>query len=74
VRLSRREAVHADVRSAIVFRIETFGADALESETPVLQAFVAETTEAGCGGCAAGRRAPWLATQVVDCRRPEEKE
>jgi hypothetical protein len=74
VRLSRCEAVHADVRSAIVFRIGTFGADAVEPETPALEAFVAETTEAGCGGHAAGRWAPWLAGQVVDCGRPEERE
>ena len=37
------EAALADVRSAIDFHIETFGADALESESPVLEAFVAET-------------------------------
>ena len=36
------EAV-ADVRSAIKFHIETFGADMLESQPPVLEAFVAET-------------------------------
>jgi len=33
----------ADVKSAIKFHIETFGNDALESESPVLEAFVAET-------------------------------
>lgn len=32
----------ADVKSAIRFHIETFGAEALESESPVLEAFVAE--------------------------------
>ena len=31
-----------DVRSAIEFHLETFGAAALESETPVFEAFVAE--------------------------------
>ena len=35
------EAV-ADVKSAIKFHIETFGADVLESQPPVLEAFVAE--------------------------------
>jgi predicted RNase H-like HicB family nuclease len=33
----------ADVRSAIQFHIETFGADAFMDESPVLEAFVAET-------------------------------
>ena len=32
----------ADVRSAIRFHIETFGADAFENDSPVLEAFVAE--------------------------------
>jgi len=32
----------ADVKSAIEFHIETFGAEAFISETPVLEAFVAE--------------------------------
>jgi predicted RNase H-like HicB family nuclease len=32
----------ADVRSAIEFHIETFGQAVLETETPVLEAFVAE--------------------------------
>lgn len=32
-----------DVRSAIQFHIETFGGSAFESESPVLEAFVAET-------------------------------
>jgi len=36
------EEALADVRSAIAFHIESFGADALEPETPVLEAFVAE--------------------------------
>lgn len=33
----------ADVKSAIEFHIETFGADILETEQPVLEAFIAET-------------------------------
>lgn len=33
----------ADVKSAIQFHIETFGTEVLESESPVLGAFVAET-------------------------------
>ena len=33
----------SDVKSAIHFHIETFGAEVLETETPVLEAFVAET-------------------------------
>jgi predicted RNase H-like HicB family nuclease len=33
----------ADVRSAIQFHIETFGADAFMDESPVLEAFIAET-------------------------------
>jgi len=37
------EAALADVRSAIRFHVETFGADVLETESPVLEAFVAET-------------------------------
>ena len=36
------ESALADVRSAILFHLETFGADALSDETPVLEAFVAE--------------------------------
>ena len=36
------EAALADVKSAIHFHIETFGKEVLESETPVLEAFVAE--------------------------------
>lgn len=32
----------ADVKSAIRFHLETFGADALEDESPVLEAFIAE--------------------------------
>lgn len=41
------EAALADVRSAIEFHIQTFGADALEPDPPVLEAFVAEATIAG---------------------------
>jgi predicted RNase H-like HicB family nuclease len=33
----------ADVRSAIEFHIETFGPDAFETDSPVLEAFIAET-------------------------------
>jgi predicted RNase H-like HicB family nuclease len=36
------EAV-ADVRSAIRFHVETFGADVLSEESPVLEAYVTET-------------------------------
>jgi predicted RNase H-like HicB family nuclease len=36
------EAALVDVKSAIQFHIETFGKEVLESETPVLEAFVAE--------------------------------
>lgn len=32
-----------DVKSAISFHIETFGTDVLEDESPVIEAFVAET-------------------------------
>jgi len=37
------EEALADVKSAIQFHIETFGKDVLNTETPVLEAFVAET-------------------------------
>jgi predicted RNase H-like HicB family nuclease len=37
------EEAMADVKSAIRFHIETFGNDVLDSESPVLEAFVAET-------------------------------
>ncbi len=33
----------ADVKSAIRFHIETFGREAFEEDSPVLEAFVAET-------------------------------
>jgi predicted RNase H-like HicB family nuclease len=32
-----------DVKSAIQFHIETFGTDELETESPVLEVFIAET-------------------------------
>jgi predicted RNase H-like HicB family nuclease len=32
----------ADVKSAIQFHIETFGSESLESDQPVLEAFIAE--------------------------------
>lgn len=41
------EAALADVRSAIAFHLETFGTDAFEAESPVLEAFVAEADVAG---------------------------
>jgi len=41
------EAALADVRSAIDFHIQTFGADAVEPDPPVLEAFVAEAVVAG---------------------------
>jgi predicted RNase H-like HicB family nuclease len=37
------EEALADVRSAIQFHIETFGPEVFEAESPVLEAFVAET-------------------------------
>ena len=37
------ETALADIRSAISFHIETFGDDAFENDSPVLEAFVAET-------------------------------
>ncbi|NKQ36075.1 MAG: type II toxin-antitoxin system HicB family antitoxin [Chloroflexi bacterium] len=37
------EEALADVKSAIQFHIETFGTDSLNVQTPVLEAFVAET-------------------------------
>ena len=36
------EEALADVKSAMRFHIETFGTEAIESESPVLDAFVAE--------------------------------
>ena len=32
----------ADARSAVAFHIETFGADVLDDENPVLEVFIAE--------------------------------
>ncbi|MDQ6788528.1 MAG: type II toxin-antitoxin system HicB family antitoxin [Acidobacteriota bacterium] len=37
------EEALADVNSAIRFHIETFGDEAFENDSPVLEAFVAET-------------------------------
>lgn len=36
------EAALADVRSAIAFHIATFGVAELESDTPLMEAFIAE--------------------------------
>jgi len=33
----------ADVKSAIRFHVETFGAEVLEGDSPVLEAFITET-------------------------------
>ena len=38
------EQALADVRSAIQFHLETFGAEALPEDSPVLEAFIAEAT------------------------------
>jgi len=40
------EEALTDVKAAIAFHIETFGAEVMESEAPVLEAFVAETAVA----------------------------
>ncbi len=40
---SSYEDALADVKSAIKFHIETFGKEVLETEPPVLEAFIAET-------------------------------
>jgi len=37
------EEALADVKSAIRFHIETFGEEVLETDSPVIEAFVAET-------------------------------
>lgn len=37
------EEALADVKSAIKFHLETFGDEALDPDSPVLEAFVAET-------------------------------
>jgi predicted RNase H-like HicB family nuclease len=34
----------ADVRSAIQFHVETFGGEALATDSPVVEAFIAEAT------------------------------
>jgi predicted RNase H-like HicB family nuclease len=36
------EEAMADVRSAIAFHLETFGPGVIESETPILEVFIAE--------------------------------
>jgi len=36
------EEALSDVKSVIRFHVETFGAESFESDTPVLQAFLAE--------------------------------
>ncbi len=36
------ESALADVKSAIAFHIETFGVEVFDTETPVLEAFIAE--------------------------------
>ncbi len=41
------DEVLADVKSAIRFHIETFGTDAFDLDSPVLEAFVAEARLAG---------------------------
>jgi predicted RNase H-like HicB family nuclease len=41
---STYEEALADVKSAIRFHIETFGAEVLRDDSPLLEAFVAEAT------------------------------
>jgi predicted RNase H-like HicB family nuclease len=36
------EAAVADLKSALKFHVETFGADTLEVDPPILEAFIAE--------------------------------
>ncbi len=36
------ESALSDVKSAISFHIETFGVDVFDTETPILEAFIAE--------------------------------
>ena len=38
------EEALADVKSAILFHLETFGKEVTEGEEPVLEAFIAETS------------------------------
>jgi predicted RNase H-like HicB family nuclease len=40
------ESALADVKSAIRFHLETFGQEALDTESPIVEAFVAETVVA----------------------------
>lgn len=40
------EEALADVKSAIAFHIETFGSDAFDPDSPVLEVFVTEATVA----------------------------
>jgi len=40
------EGALADVKSAIRFHVKTFGPDVLRGQTPVLEAFIAETSVA----------------------------
>lgn len=40
------EEALADVKSAIAFHIETFGAEVLQQESPIMEAFIAETAVA----------------------------
>jgi len=37
------EAAVADLKSALQFHVETFGAESLDVDPPVLEAFIAET-------------------------------
>lgn len=39
------EEALADVKSAIRFHIETFGEDALDTDSPLLEAFIAESSK-----------------------------
>jgi predicted RNase H-like HicB family nuclease len=41
------EAAVTDVKSAIRFHIDTFGKEVLESDSPVLEAFIAEAEVSG---------------------------
>lgn len=41
------EEALADVKSAIQFHIETFGKEVLETDSPILEVFVAETRVVG---------------------------
>lgn len=50
------EEALADVRSAIDLHIETFGPEAFESDSPVLEAFIAEIDISFLAQIAAARR------------------